>query len=422
MKEEGSFSGRWTIIGVSFATLALSYTAMYSFSIFFVALLKEFGWSRSVTAGAYSFFMILHGMMGPLVGGLIDRFGARKVFLGGSLFLGAGLALCSLIRSWWQFYLFFSVITSLGVTATGWVPNTTVIQNYFRQKRGLAMGIISSGTGVGILVFVPAIQHLINGVGWRRAYLIMAILIPLSIICMVLIILRSRPTTPLPDPEENRKSFPEKEDPRVVDDGWPSGSWTLRQAVFTKQFWALGTCFFFTTMISQSMLTHQVAFWVDEGMEVLFASYLVGIIGIVSIAGKISWATLSDKVGREVTYTLVLGCSMIGMVSLITFTVLPTPSLPYFYAVFFGLGYAGTASLPPLITADFFEGPNYGKIFGAVFVFNGTGGAFGAWIAGFLHDHMKSYVPVLIMMIACALLACLIVWLAAPRKLRAKSV
>jgi MFS family permease len=202
MKNEGYFNSRWIIVGVSFTTLGLSYTAMYSFSIFFVALLKEFGWSRSITAGAFSFFLILHGLIGPFVGSLMDRFGSRRVFLGGSLLLGTGLALCSLIRSWWQCYLFFSVITSMGVAATGWVPTTTVIQNCFKEKRGLAMGIISSGIGVGILVCIPSIQHLINRVGWRMAYLIMAIFIPLSIICMVMIFLRNRPRTALSDHAE----------------------------------------------------------------------------------------------------------------------------------------------------------------------------------------------------------------------------
>ena len=80
---------------------------------------------------------------------------------------------------------------------------------------------------------------------------------------------------------------------------------------------------------------------------------------------------------------------------------------------------SGTAVLPPLVTADFFAGRTYGKIFGVIFVFTGIGGALGAWLAGFVYDHMRSYVPFLIFAIACAILACLAVWIAAPRKVRA---
>ena len=144
MENEKRLPLRWIIVGVSFTTLGLTYTIQYSFSVFFVALLKEFGWSRSLTAGAFSLFWILHGVIGPFVGNLVDRWGARWVFLLGSFLLGAALVFCSWIQSPWQLYLFFSVIAAVGVGSTGWVPNTTVIQNWFEERRGLAMGIESS--------------------------------------------------------------------------------------------------------------------------------------------------------------------------------------------------------------------------------------------------------------------------------------
>ncbi len=74
--------------------------------------------------------------------------------------------------------------------------------------------------------------------------------------------------------------------------------------------------------------------------------------------------------------------------------------------------------LPPLITADFFEGRAYGSIFGTIFLLNSVGGAFGTWFCGFLHDHMGSYIPFFIIAIACAFLACFNIWIAAPRKIR----
>ncbi len=125
-------SYRWIIVGVSFATLGLASIIMYSFSIFFVALLKEFRWSRSITAGAFSLFFLLCGVIGPFAGSMVDRLGPRRVFVLGSLLGGLGLALCSLVHSWWQFYVSFGVIAALGVGFTGWVPNTTVIQNWFK--------------------------------------------------------------------------------------------------------------------------------------------------------------------------------------------------------------------------------------------------------------------------------------------------
>ena len=280
------------------------------------------------------------------------------------------------------------------------------------------MGIISSGVGIGIFVGVPSIQHLINRAGWRMTYVVMALFIPLSIVFMAILFLKKRPGT------ISSNSLEEEIVPSViggslaVDDQWASRSWTLRQAVFTKPFCALSMCFFFSGSITQSILAHHVAFFVDQGLEALFASYIVGITGIVSILGKILWGTLSDRIGREVTYTLVIFCSTCGMIFLIAFTILSSPCLPFLYAVFFGMGYAGMASLPPLITADFFGGRAYGRIFGTLFILNGIGGAFGAWFAGFLYDQVRSYLPFFVIMIVCGLLACLVLWIAAPRKIR----
>jgi MFS family permease len=382
MENERRLPLRWIIVGVSFTTLALTYTVMYSFSVFFVALLKEFGWSRSVTAGAFSLFWVLHGVIGPFVGNLVDRWGARWVFLLGSLLLGIGLALCSWINSWWQLYLFFSVICAVGVGSTGWV--TTVIQNWFEGKRGLAMGIISSGVGIGIFACVPSIQYLINRVGWRTTYCLMAFIIPLSIMAMAIFFLKKRPRTAPSKEAQMETTLTTVRDSSGMNEGGGLRSWTLRQAIDTKQFRILCLCFFFTSFITQSILTHQVAFFVDQGLQALSASYIAGLVGLVSIVGKVSWGTLSDRIGREVAYTLVAVCAICAMVLLITFTRLPFIKIPYFYALFFGMGYAGLATLLPLMTADFFAGPAYGSIFGTLYLVHGLGGAFGAWLLAFL--------------------------------------
>jgi MFS family permease len=418
MENERRFPLRWVVVGVSFSTLALTYTVMYSFSVFFVALLKEFGWSRSLTAGAFSLFWILHGIIGPFLGNRVDRWGAQWVFLVGSLLLGAALVLCSWIQSPWQFYLFFSVIAAVGVASTGQVPNTTIIQNWFTEKRGLAMGIISSGVGIGIFACVPSVQHLIDRVGWRMTYRLMAFIIPVSIMAMAIPFLRQRPWTHSPEGIKEEIHHPPVENSQERREGWNPRPWTLRGALRTRPFRILGLCFFFTGYINQSVLTHHVAFFVDQGGEALSASYIAGLVGLVSIAGKIFWGSLSDKSGREVAFTLVAACATCGMLLLITFTRSSSTKIPYLYALFFGMGYGGLATLLPIMTADFFAGSAYGAIFGTLYMLHGAGGAFGAWFAGFLFDQVGSYIPLLISVIVSALVACLVVWAAAPRKVR----
>lgn len=195
-------------------------------------------------------------------------------------------------------------------------------------------------------------------------------------------------------------------------------SWTPRQAMLTKQFWFLGLSFFLGAFTVHSILTHHGAFLIDQGIEKMIASSIVGILGVISVGGKIFWAVLSDRLGRETTYSAGIICLMFGIGFLIIFDISPHFSLPYFYALFFGMGYSVTAALSPIITADFFAGQAYGSIFGTLFILNGMGGALGAWFTGSLHDRTGSYVPSFITMIIFSFLACLTIWWAGPRKLR----
>jgi len=417
MNLKPTFSFAWSIVGVSFIILALTYAVWYSFSIFFVSLLKEFHWTRSVASGAFSIFVIFHGISGPLAGSMVNRHGPRIVLLLGSLFLGGGLILCSFTQTWWQFYIFFGVIAAAGVGATGWVPNTTIIQDVFKVKRGLAMGIISSGIGVGILVFVPLFQLLIIRLGWRKTYQIMAFSIPFIIATMATLFLKKPPRPSFPQDTGAPAFSREIKNSLVVAKSWEM-SWTLRQAMTTKQFWLLGLSFFLGAFAVHSILTHHVAFFIDQGMEKMTASSIVGILGVVSVGGKIFWGVLSDRIGRESTYTAGIICLTLGISLLIIYDISPHFFLPYSYAFFFGMGYASIATLSPLITADFFAGKSYGSIFGSLFILNGMGGALGAWFAGFQYDRMGSYIPSFIIMIVFSLLACLSIWWAAPRRIR----
>jgi MFS family permease len=300
----------------------------------------------------------------------------------------------------------------------GWVPNVVLVQQWFREKKGLPMGIISSGIGIGILVCVPLIQYLITRTGWRMAYRVMAVSIPLVVISMAIIFLK-RPPKRVSRHAEIGSQPTFVKDPLMINEEWASRSWTVREALRTRQFRFLALSSLLGSLVTQSVFAHQVAFFVDHGLEALFASYIVGIVGMVSLGGKIFWGTVSDKIGREVTCTMGATCYFLGLITLILFSVFPSPVLTYLFSIFFGMGYASVAALPPLITADLFEGRAYGGIFGWLMMLVAMGGAFGAWFAGFLYDRLGSYVPVFVILMVGTFFSCLCIWWAAPRRIRA---
>src|SRR5215212_11465414 len=95
----------WVVVGAVFCILALAYVIWYSFALFLVALVHEFGWARAEVAGAFSLFVMMHAICSPLAGRLVDRFGSRALVHGGALLLGAALFGCSRVTALWQFYL-----------------------------------------------------------------------------------------------------------------------------------------------------------------------------------------------------------------------------------------------------------------------------------------------------------------------------
>ena len=172
--KKGRFYYGWVIVVVSFITLSLALGVRYSYSVFFVALVGEYGWSRAETAGAFSLAMVVHALFAPVTGVLIDRFGPRKLFPLGAIFLAVGLIASSRITTLGHLYVFFGVAVAIGVNTLSYAPHMSLVPTWFVQKRGFASGLVSSSLGIGTLIIVPLAERLIHMVGWRSTFLLFA--------------------------------------------------------------------------------------------------------------------------------------------------------------------------------------------------------------------------------------------------------
>jgi len=157
------------VVGAVWVTLAIASGLYFSFPIFFVALIEEFGWSRGATAAAFSISSIMQGALSPLVGILVDRVGPRRVMLGGAWVLGSGCALASQVGSLVSLYAVTGVLAAAGVCAVSWVPTGALIARLFAERRSSVMGLAFSGMGAGVLAIGPLSQWLIVHHGWRAA-------------------------------------------------------------------------------------------------------------------------------------------------------------------------------------------------------------------------------------------------------------
>lgn len=173
-ERSGKFYYGWVIVAVSFLIIFLALGTRCSFGIFYVAILKEYDWGRGATAGAFSLAMVIYATFSPVTGSLVDRFGPRRLFPGGALFLALGLLAASQISTIWELYLFFGVLIATGFNLLSYTPHMSLIAKWFVQKRGFASGIVLAGIGLGTLVMAPFVQVMIDIGGWRFAFLILA--------------------------------------------------------------------------------------------------------------------------------------------------------------------------------------------------------------------------------------------------------
>jgi MFS family permease len=397
-------------VAITFVTLGLTYGVWYSYSVFLVALLRDFGWSRSVLAGAFSLFVMVHGLSGPALGWLIERFGPRRVIMTGAALIGVGLAIAAETRSAWQLYLAFGVVAAAGVSSTGWVPSVILVRGWFPTRIGTALGIASAGIGVGIFALVPLAQLLIDRLGWQWAFRALGLLIVVWIIPATAFLLRDPPRGgPARSLAASRAAAP---------GGGPRGAahWTLETALRSRRFWLVAGVFVTGSFATQTLLVHQVAYLVDHGVSALAAASVVGVVGLASVAGKTGWGALSDRYGRELAYTLAFACVLASVGALAVAGAWPSPALPYLYAILIGLGYAATAPLTPAVASDLFGGPRFPTIFGVLHATNSFGGAAGAWAAGYIFDVTGSYAAGLWVTALMAIAAPALLWMAAPRR------
>jgi MFS family permease len=382
-------------------TLGLSYGVWYAYSVFLVALLREFGWSRTLLAGAFSVFVLVHGVMAPLLGWLADRIGPRRLFAAGGLLLAAGLLLDSAVGRPWHLYAAYGALTAAGVAAAGWVPAVILVQRWYPRRVGAALGITSAGIGVGIFLVVPATQFLVDWLGWRLAFRCLAAVAALWIVPMSLVVLRDPPRAGA----GRREAQPPPPAPHTTDI-------TLAQALGMPKFWLVSTAQFLGSLASQMLLVHQVAYLVDQGIPALVAASVVSVVGLSSMVGKAGGGWFSDVFGRELTYTLGMTSvvASIGVLGLIALAPGPLPA--YVYGALVGLGYSVTAPLLPALVSDLFRGRHFGAIFGMMQLANSVGGAAGPWLAGRVFDETGSYRGALAAAVLAAAVATAALWAA----------
>ena len=414
----------WVVVGVAFVTMALGVNARTSFSLLVPPLSDEFGWDRATIAATFSVGFITSTILSPILGALIGRVGPQFFMPVCVVVVALGFVLAPYSTEPWHFYITLGAMVVGGSVGFSYIGHAFFLPNWFERKRGLAVGIAFSGVGVGSILIFPWMQQVIKAEGWRDACLALAIILVVVLLPLNFFLQRGRPEDiglrpdGRVDDETAAGRSPDARDDNVVDVEWVAKNWTLPIALRTGRFWWLSAACFCALFAWYAVLVHQTKFLRDIGFSTELTAYALGLVSFAAIFGQIMIGAISDRVGREVAWSI----SMIGFVACYGFLVLlksyPSEHLVYAMIIAQGLIGYGMASVFGSVAADMFSGPRYASIFGVLGLCSTLGAAAGPWVMGWLYDLQGTYTQAFYLCAAMAVVSMICMWISAPRHVR----
>lgn len=391
----GVFHGWWVVAG-AFTVTFVGFGCAYTFSAFLESLQRDFGASRGSVSLVFSLAGFLYFGLGIISGPLADRFGSRRLAVIGMLLTGLGLAAASIARSLFEVYAAYGLGVGIGV-GCAYVPAVGAVQRWFVRRRGFASGLAVSGIGVGTLAMPPLATLLIEGLGWRSAYLMLGVLAAIIGGGMALLIEndpRDRGLGPDGDPPEAGIASARREGASVPE--------AVRSRRFIPLYAACLICSFGVFV----PFVHLVPYAGDHGIAPSTAVLLLGVIGVGSTAGRFFLGGLADRIGRQTSLLLMfVGMAFALAIWLVSTSIWPLAAFAFLYGVFYG----GWVAVLPAVVMDYFGGRNVSGIIGILYTSVAFGTLIGPTAAGFAFDLTHDYTAPILASVAANIVAALIV-------------
>jgi MFS family permease len=376
VKDPKIFYG-WFVVAACFAVTFTMGETFWSLGIFFKPIENEFGWTRSLISSAYTAFLIGCAISVITAGKLADKHSPRPILLGSALSAGLGISLCSQSHNIDQLRLFL-FIAGLGAGATWSVPTSTVQRWFYRRHgAGMALAIVVSGVGMGAIVFAPLVNYFVLTYGWRYAFLLVGIIFFLLIALSSLVIKRS--------PTDISSVFGKQESmPNAVAPPRPATG----KAVTSRSFVCISFIVCVLVVTFQVISVHLVPHATDVGISPTAAAAALGLMGGISIPGRILSGVVSQRIGWQKT----LAISLFGMaLSLIWLLFLETTWMLYCFVAIYGIFHGIRVTAQVGILGQFFGMRSLGELIGVSTAIAQFVSAFAPYMAGFIFDVTGSY-------------------------------
>ena len=357
----------WVVGAAAFLAMLVVFGIAYSYGAFLPEIAEEFSSGRAAVSGVFSLTTFALFGLGLPTGAAADRFGPRPVLLVGAVSLVGGLLLTAAASSLWVAYLGFGLGVGFAV-ACGYVPMVALVGGWFERLRTLAVGLAVSGIGLGTLIGAPLAAGLIDSLGWRSAY------VALAVGGGGVLVLCSLVVGPAPMD--------------LSQEGLP-----LREAVRNRAYQLLYLSAMLLSVALFVPFVHLPTYAQEQGIDPVLAAGLVGVIGAASIVGRLVLAGLAARLGALRTFQTTFAIMAISFA--VWWLGGGYPVLAVFAALL-GVGYGGFVAVSPAVLAEAFGTQRLGGLLGLMYTSAAIGSAFGPPVAGSLRDATGSYTPAIV--------------------------
>lgn len=388
----------WVILAVCFVNLFLNYSIRLGFGVVLPEMIRSLGLNRTQSGTMFNFYFFAYVCLTPLAGNLTDRFGARRIITLFCILMGTGTLLIGTVERFWAACIFFA-LAGAGSSAM-WTPVLTVAQRWFgSRRRGMALGILSTGSGVGYAAVGWLFPVLVGLSSWRLCWYVLGTC-TLIMVLINAIFLRSKPEDLQLSPwGGERDSLPGGKHKEEGDTGV-----RYTEVFHSSLFWIIGTSYFFIACTLYIITTFMVDYANGElGFSLKQASFLATINGLSQIVGLLTIPVLSDYIGRRLTLmgsNVVIALAIGGIIA-------SGKALFGLYAsvAILGMFYGIIWPMYGACAGDYFKKGVMGTVIGAWTVFYGSGAISAHFIAGRIRDVTQSFQTAFFLAILFALVA-----------------
>lgn len=381
----GRFFGWGIVFGCLVGVTASSGPIVLSSAgVFMDALNREFGWDRAEISFSVTIYTATTALLMPLVGRLIDQVGTRRILLPAIAFAAFALVLPTVMTQLWQFYLIIFLFSLAGAMTTS-LPYVRIVSLWFDRRRGLFLGIVAAGIGLGFAIAPMVMQWFLDAFGWRGGYLGVAALLAVVVLPLIYLFIQDSPADVglLPD---NLKR--EKVSATVL----PLTGLTFKQAMNTRTFWVLFLMTFVFAFVFNGMAVHLVPLLKDHGMEPARAVLLASIMGMAIFGSRIIIGYLLDVVFAP---WLAIITFLMGSSGLVLAAVNLSDAYNIVAAIMIGVGIGAETDIISYMTSRYFGLHSFGKIYGFFFAFFYVGTGLGPFALGVAYEMNGSYTTTL---------------------------